>query len=219
MSSASATHCLPERLPTDDTLLWQGQPAWRSLAIHVFHARKIAMYFGLLLGWRLIQDAYLGMPASTLVSRALPLVTIAVAAVGIALLLAWLYARTTTYTVTSRRVFICYGAALPMRLNIPFRFVGAAAVKIYRDGAADIPLLLIGDQRLAYLLLWPHARPWRLQNPQPMLRCVADGARVAALLESALKAPPPPQMAVASVDAAARQEPTNKVPKLAPAAA
>jgi Bacterial PH domain len=219
MSSASVNHWLPERLPTDETLLWQGQPTSRSLAIHVFHARKLAIYFGLLLGWRLIQDAYLGAPANTLVSHAIPLVTIAVAAVGIALLLAWVYARTTTYTVTSRRVFICYGAALPMRLNIPLRFVGAAAVKIYRDGAADIPLLLIGDQRLAYLLLWPNARPWRLQNPQPMLRCVPDGASVAAMLASALKAPPPPQTAVVSVDAPARQEPTNKMPNLTPAAA
>lgn len=218
MSSTSVSSWLPERLPTDEILLWQGQPAWRSLAIHVFHARKIALYFGLLLGWRLVQDTYLGTPGDTLVSRAIPLVSIAVAAVGIALLLAWIYARTTTYTVTSRRVFICYGAALPMRLNVPFKFVGAAAVKIYRDGAADIPLLLVGDQRLAYLLLWPHTRPWRLQNPQPMLRCVPNGARVAATLASALKAPPPPQTAAASPDAI-RQEPNNKMPDLTPAAA
>jgi hypothetical protein len=219
MSSAAASHWLPEQLPTNETLLWQGQPAWRSLAIHVFHARKIAIYFALLLGWRLVQDAYVGTPADILVSRAIPLVSIAVAAVGIAVLLGWIYARTTTYTVTSRRVFVCYGAALPMRLNIPFRFVGAAAVKIYRDGAADIPLVLVGDQRLAYLLLWPHARPWRLQNPQPMLRCVPDGANVAAMLASALKAPPPPQTAAAFADATARQEPTNKLPSLTPAAA
>jgi hypothetical protein len=28
--------------------------------------------------------------------------------------------------------------------------------------------------RIAYLHLWPHARPWKLAAPQPMLRCLPD---------------------------------------------
>jgi hypothetical protein len=43
-------------------------------------------------------------------------------------------------------------------------------------------------KRLAYLVLWPHVRPWRLQAPQPMLRAIDDVAAVADLLAEALAA-------------------------------
>ena len=35
------------------------------------------------------------------------------------------------------------------------------------------------------LHLWPHARPWRVSRPEPMLRCVPDAAGVAQLLSQA----------------------------------
>ena len=41
---------------------------------------------------------------------------------------------------------------------------------------------MAGNDRIAWLQLWPHARPWRLGKPQPMLRCVPQGAQVAKLL-------------------------------------
>ena len=43
---------LPERLPEGETLLWQGRPSWRQLALRAFHVREIAIYFALLLAWR-----------------------------------------------------------------------------------------------------------------------------------------------------------------------
>ncbi len=41
-----------------------------------------------------------------------------------------------------------------------------------------------GDS-IAYLHLWPHARPWRAARPEPMLRCVPQAAQVAQLLSQA----------------------------------
>ena len=40
----------------------------------------------------------------------------------------------------------------------------------------------------AWLLLWPHVRPWRMRHPEPMLRSLPDAAHVAAILAPALTA-------------------------------
>jgi Bacterial PH domain len=191
---------LPEPLPHGEILLWQGSPAWGSLAIRAFHVRKIAVYFILILAWRCGDGLRAGTPIRTIAADQVTILAIAAVAISIAMLLAWIYARTTTYTVTSRRVFMRYGAALPGMLNIPFQVIGAAAAKVHRDGTADLPLQIVGGDRLAYLHLWPNARPWCLKNPEPMLRCVPDGPRVAAVLASALKSPPPSRAASATTE-------------------
>ena len=36
-------------LPEGERLLWQGSPNPKALALHAFHARKIATYFGILI--------------------------------------------------------------------------------------------------------------------------------------------------------------------------
>ena len=41
---------------------------------------------------------------------------------------------------------------------------------------------------LGYLLLWPHARPWRFSRPQPMLRALPGVAQVAETLAAAVAA-------------------------------
>jgi ketosteroid isomerase-like protein len=56
-----------------------------------------------------------------------------------------------------------------------------------RDGSGDLPLSLNGSDRMAYLNLWPHARPWRLKDTVPMLLGIPDAARVGALLGDALR--------------------------------
>lgn len=180
---------LPEALPQGEVVLWQGKPSWHSLAVRAFHMRKVGIYFGLILAWRTVLAFQ---RKEDLVQNIGPLLLLAVAAICISALLALLYSGTTTYTITNRRVFMRFGAALPMMLNLPFRIVGSAAVRSYSDGTADIPLQLIGPGRVAYLHLWPNARPWRLKHPEPMLRSIPDGARVAALLASALTLPVTP---------------------------
>ncbi len=61
-------------------------------------------------------------------------------------------------------------------------------MRLYPDGSGDIPLLLNGPTRMGFTLLWPHVRPWRLRQVQPMLRAVPDAARVATMLSRALAA-------------------------------
>ena len=101
-------------------------------------------------------------------------------------LLAWLSSRTTQYTITSRRIIMQFGVALPMTLNIPFRILGAAALRSYADGSGDIPIAISGGDQVAYLMLWPHVRPWRTVRTEPMLRSIEDAKHVSEILARAV---------------------------------
>ena len=174
-------------LPKGERLIWQGRPSAVVLAIRVFHMRLVAGYFVLLFAARVAIGGFGHqslLESATVASRlAVPL------AIVMALLggLAFLYSRTTRYSVTNRRVLLQFGAVLPMTLNIPFRQIANAAVKEHADGSGDIPLAVSSEQRLAFLLLWPHVRPWRLTKVEPMLRCVPNVREAAGLLATALK--------------------------------
>jgi hypothetical protein len=186
---------MPEALPDGETILWQGSPEWRSLAARAFHIRLLGAYFVMLVGWRVASAWLSGSGWASVGESAAWMALLPIAGVGIVSLLAWTYHRTTIYTITNQRVVMHFGVALPISLNLPFGIVETAAAKVHRDGTADIPLALNGDGRMSYLHLWPHARPWKLRNPQPMLRSIPDGAHVAALLANALEAsqtPPRP---------------------------
>lgn len=175
-------------LPEGERVLWQGAPDWRRLAVTAFHVRKVSLYFGILLVWKIVADTYDGSPLAQAATGSLWLAALAGAAVGLLALLAWLSARTTIYAVTNRRVFLRIGIALPIYVNLPFTGIDAAALRVDADGSGDIPLRLKGGVRLAYLHLWPHARAWQLRHPEPMLRSVPEAKRVAQILSRALAA-------------------------------
>ena len=78
------------------------------------------------------------------------------------------------------------GIALPITFNLPFAIIETAAVKQNPDSSGDIALTLSADNRLAFLVLWPHARPWRLARPEPMLRELPEAERAAGILARAL---------------------------------
>jgi hypothetical protein len=153
----------------------------------VFHVRGVALYFLALMIWRGIARMQETGTIATAIVTALSLLPIAIAGLGLLLLLAYLSSRTTVYTITNRRVVLRVGVALPTAINVPFRLVAHAGVHLYRDGSGDIPLALTGPDRIGYSYLWPHVRPWRFNQPQPMLRGIPDAARVATLLGEALR--------------------------------
>lgn len=192
------TRRLPEPLPAGEEVLWRGAPDKWSLAWRVFHVREVGLYFLVILAWRAATTfgaEHSIAAAAIAVAWAAPL---AFAALGLLGLFGYLVGRTTTYTITSRRVILQYGVAFPMTLNVPFKAVESAAVKTYPDKTGDIPILTEGKDRVAYLVLWPHARPWRLRRPEPMLRAVPEAARVAAILSRALAAVAAPSATVAA---------------------
>jgi hypothetical protein len=70
------------------------------------------------------------------------------------------------------------GIALSSALNLPFTVLRSADLRERGDGTGDIALSLLPEQRVSYLWLWPHVRPWRINQPQPMLRSLPDATLV-----------------------------------------
>jgi hypothetical protein len=182
-----AEHGLPEPLPPGERLLWQGSPAWRRLAADALHWRKVAVYFVLLLGWQALTVTADGGSVGAAALAALRGVPLALLALGLLGLLAWLMARSAVYTVTDRRVVMRIGVVLTVSFNLPLSQIVAADMRARSDGSGDIALTLAEGQRIGWLHLWPHVRPWRVAQSQPMLRAVPDVARVARLLTEAVR--------------------------------
>jgi hypothetical protein len=179
---------LPAPLPKGERLLWQGKPRWRSLAVHAFHVRSIAIYFAILTAWRGTIVASDGGDTIAVIAAMAWIGLLALAAIAVLGLLAWLSARSTIYTVTDQRILMRFGIALPITLNIPFRVVDGVSLARHRDLTGDIAVTVSGSDRVAYLVLWPHARPWRVNRPEPMLRSLAKSEEVARVLSRALEA-------------------------------
>lgn len=178
---------LPERLPPGERILWQGAPEWRSLARRAFHVRKVALYFGLLLVWRIASAVADGESLQTAGSSVGALAGLGLLATGLLAGMAWLNARSTVYTITDQRVVIRFGVALTMAVNLPYRSLQTAGFKPYADGTGDLPLRVTGASEVGYMMLWPHVRPWKLGNDvEPMLRTIPDARAVAEMLGRAL---------------------------------
>jgi hypothetical protein len=55
-------------------------------------------------------------------------------------------------------------------------------MKNFHGSFGDIALSLYPTDRIAWLHLWPHARAWRLTQPEPALRCIKDADAVGKIL-------------------------------------
>ncbi len=181
---------LPEALPAGERILWQGSPDWKQLAAEAFHVRRLTLYFGLMIALQAVMswDSDLSLRAN--LSPLMLSATLAAIALGLLALTAWLSASTTMYTLTNKRVVMRIGIVLTLSFNLPLRWIQAAQIRPCggsdnRDGHGDIALDLKGDDRIAYLHLWPHARAWHIKKPQPALRCIANAEQVGAQLHAA----------------------------------
>jgi len=179
---------LPERLPDSERLLWQGAPDWRAVANGVFRVHLVGLYFAGLIAWRFWGAFRSGHSLSDAAISAAWLLPIALAGIGLFLCIAWLTARTTVYTITTRRIVMRVGIALPVTVNVPFGIIETAALALRGNGSGDLPVALVARERASYLNLWPHVRPWRFARPEPMLRGLTDANAVAGILADALAA-------------------------------
>ncbi len=181
---------LPEPLPPGERLLWQGSPDWRVMAREALHTRMLSVYFAVLLAWRgakVLSDGGSWLDAGLAVLWLLPLAVLAIAVLS---LMAWLIARTSVYTITDKRVVMRIGVVLTITFNLPHSQIESAGLRTNShhsaDGSGDVTLLLNDADRIAYVHLWPHARPWHLKRSQPMLRALPQARSVASILSAAL---------------------------------
>lgn len=176
---------LPGLLPKGETIIWQGSPNWRVLARTAFHTRLITGYFAALTAFALANAVWHGVTGLADLSGVAITVAGAVIGVGLLHLLAWATARATIYTLTDRRIVLRIGIALPKCINLPLNIIGNVDLRERMEGTGDLAIKLTSQQRLGYVALWPHARPWHVSEPQPMLRAVPDIQAVATMLARA----------------------------------
>ncbi|MGJ7613993.1 MULTISPECIES: photosynthetic complex putative assembly protein PuhB [unclassified Variovorax] len=179
---------LPEILPARERMLWQGSPDWKRMTRSALHVRGLAVYFAVLIAWRGANTLAGGGGALDALAAMAWLLPLATLAIGTLVGLGWLTARTSVYTVTDRRVVMRVGIVLTVTFNLPYSAIDAASLHPNADGTGDIALALNNDAQIAYVHLWPHARPWHLKRTQPMLRALPRAREVAALLAGALAA-------------------------------
>lgn len=201
---------LPAPLPPGERILWQGRPQWRGLALRAMHLRGLALYFAALAVWRAAVLTAEGAGAAELAIGIGWMLLLGAVPIGLLAAYAWASARATIYTITTRRVVVRTGVALPMTVNIPFAVIAGAALARAPDGTGDIALEIARPHRVSWMALWPHTRSWRIARPEPALRALREPETVARLLARALAAaaaiPVPPLDLPAAAAAGGRVE-------------
>jgi len=104
---------LPERLPSDEFIVWQGSPDIGALAASAFHIKKLVIYFILLIvacAWPALEAQAGAMAVLQAVKWIAPLSLLGLASVW---LVAYMTSRATVYTLTNKRVVMRLGIVLP----------------------------------------------------------------------------------------------------------
>ena len=123
---------LPEHLPEGETMVWQGRPTVAAMAKRVFYIPHLAVYFGLLIAGHTVYRLMEGVSAAQVMGTFVWQAGLATTVVVLLLWLARAYARSVLYTLTSERLVIRSGVALPMMVNIPIEQITAADLRVYR---------------------------------------------------------------------------------------
>jgi Bacterial PH domain len=177
---------LPERLPANETILWQGRPDTLALAREALGLTWVGGYFVFIAIWR-AGAAAADLPPIKAAAVALPYLGLGLLACLVIYGIALIQSRATLYTVTTARVAMRIGV-LTITLNIPHRQILSASLDLRRNGTGTIAFTTPEDTRLSYLVCWPHVRPWRMRHTEPALRCIPEAAHVARILAEAVEA-------------------------------
>ena len=185
--AAEPINGLPELPPRGEVILWQGRPNWFRLTVESLNLWWVVAYFAVLTGWRFITVIDV-LSFERAIIMTLPFVIMTLIVVLLLMLVGFIQARATVYTITNRRVAMRIGAALTVTLNIPYTQIDNAAVSVGKAGCGNIALETKGDSKFSYLVLWPHIRSWKISKPEPTLRAIPDVQSVAQILAKAAKA-------------------------------
>ncbi|MEM6302204.1 MAG: photosynthetic complex putative assembly protein PuhB [Pseudomonadota bacterium] len=177
---------LPEEPPENERILWQGRPSARLVARQIFRLRWLTAYFVLIACTQAGLKMYRGSALEDSLEGAALVLGLGAVAIAIFALLSFAYAKTTVYTITSKRLAMRFGVALPMVVNIPLTTVTSADMRRFADGSGDVLFTLNPKKRMSYILLWPHVRPWRFLQPQPSIRCLESLEGACAALAAAV---------------------------------
>ncbi|MGB0512056.1 MAG: photosynthetic complex putative assembly protein PuhB [Paracoccaceae bacterium] len=185
--AAEPINGLPELPPRGEVILWQGRPNWFRLTVESLNLWWVVAYFAVLTTWRFITVIDV-LSFERAIIMTLPFVIMTLIVVLLLMLVGFIQARATVYTITNRRVAMRIGAALTVTLNIPYTQIENAAVSVGKADCGNIALETKGASKFSYLVLWPHIRSWKISKPEPTLRAIPDVQSVAQILAKAAKA-------------------------------
>jgi hypothetical protein len=107
---------------------------------------------------------------------------------------AWLLARAiangSTYAITDRRIVMRFGVIFPLTINVPLHYVEGASAREFPDGTGQIAVQLTKKESIAWIVLFPHVRPWKFTNPEPLLRGLTEPVKIGEVLRAAVLAVP-----------------------------
>lgn len=175
---------LPERLPQNETILWQGRPNAWALTKDALNFWWVMGYFGVLALWRFVTAVDL-MPLERAFTVSVPFLVLGAIVGAMLFIVALIQARSTVYTITNKRVAMRIGAALTVTFNIPFTQIANASLGLSKNGCGNIALETLGETRFSYLVAWPHVRPWHMRKVEPTLRAIPEAKKVAGILAQA----------------------------------
>lgn len=178
---------IPRGIPTGERPLWSGGPDAKRLTTSALHVRKLAVYFVLLLAWRLANVWRDGFSLDVALNVTLTTALLAFVVLAAARLYAAASARSTTYTITNRRIVVRTGIALPISINVPFEQIDS--VDVLRDGeGGDVEITLVEGAKVGYVILWPSSKSFNSSKTRPVLRALASVEVPVGVLSDALAA-------------------------------
>ncbi len=178
---------LPEKLPRGEVILWQGRPNGRAIARRVMKTRWFTAYFVILAGWAMITGLYDGRGIGESLFSAGALLVLGTITVGLIELYAWGVEKTTLYTITNQRIVMRIGVALPFTMNLPFARIISADIRRLGSDIGDVAVRIHREERISWLMTWPHVRALRIFKAEPALRCIPKVEEAGQRLADALR--------------------------------
>ncbi len=178
-----------EALPPGERILWEGAPDPRALARHLFFIRPLSTYLGAMVLWWVAVNRTQVNTEQFWATLGIQLMLVG-GVIGGAWLMARAIANGTTYAITDRRIVMRFGVIFPLTINVPLQYVEGASARQFPDRTGQIAVQLSKKESIAWIVLFPHVRPWEFSRPQPLLRGLTDPVKVGEVLRAAVLAVP-----------------------------
>lgn len=179
-----------EALPPGEQILWEGAPNARALARHLFFIRPLSAYLGAMVLWWVAVNRTQINTETFWATLGLQLLLVG-SVIGGAWMLSRSIANGTIYAITDRRIVMRFGVIFPLTINVPLHYVEGASAREFPDRTGQIAVQLTKKESIAWIVLFPHVRPFEFSQPQPLLRGLMDPVKVGEILRAAVLAVPP----------------------------
>lgn len=178
-----------EALPPGEQILWEGAPNARALARHLFFIRPLSAYLGAMMLWWVAVNRTQFNTETFWATLGIQFLLVG-GVIGGAWMLSRSIANGTVYAITDRRIVMRFGVIFPLTINVPLHYVEGASAREFSDRTGQIAVQLTKKESIAWIVLFPHVRPFEFSQPQPLLRGLTDSVKVGEVLRAAVLAVP-----------------------------